>query len=378
MTDAIQTPLRAVPFLDLQPSHAALKAPVLAEIAELIDGGAFINGRQVADFETAFAAYCRAPFAVGVASGLDALRLGLLAAGLEHGDEVIVPANTFAATLEAVVQAGGRPVVVDAGTADYNVDVAAADAAVTTRTRAILPVHLYGQMADMRAVGALAQRRSLLVIEDACQAHGAERDGLRAGAAGAVAAFSFYPGKNLGAFGDAGAMTTSSDAIAAVGRALREHGQYRKYEHAAVGYTARLDTIQAIVLLHKLPLLDGWNAERRDVAGYYRSALDGVGDLVHPPVPSGSAPVWHLYPVRTAEPDRLAAHLAGFGIRTGRHYPQPVHLAPAFADLGYRRGAFPVAEALAGELLSLPLYPGMDEPALAAVADAVTRYFRSG
>jgi dTDP-4-amino-4,6-dideoxygalactose transaminase len=376
MTDQIAAPRRPVPFLDLQPSHAALKGHVLAAIADLIDSGAFINGAQVAAFEAAFAAYCHAGHAIGLASGLDALRLGLIAAGVRPGDEVIVPANTFAATFEAVVQAGARPVVVDATEDDYNIDVAAAQAAVTRRSRAILPVHLYGQMADMQGIRTLARRASLLVVEDACQAHGAERDGLRAGSAGTAAAFSFYPGKNLGAFGDAGALTTGSDTVARTVRALREHGQHAKYVHDLVGYTARLDTIQAIVLDRKLPLLDSWNEERRAVAARYTAALDAIGDLVLPPVAPGSEPVWHLYPIRTADPERLAEHLASSGIRTGRHYPEPPHLARAFRDLGLGRGAFPVAEALAAEVLSLPIYPGMDEDVPFVVADAIRDYFR--
>jgi dTDP-4-amino-4,6-dideoxygalactose transaminase len=367
-----------VPFLDLAPSHDGLEESLLAEFADLIASGAFINGPSVAAFENEFAEYCGAPYALGVSSGLDALRLMLLAAGIHPGDEVIVPANTFVATLEAVVQAGARPVLADAALADYNLDVDAARAAITRRTRAVLPVHLYGQMADMRAVAQLARRASLLVFEDACQAHGAEREGLRAGSAGYAAGFSFYPGKNLGAFGDAGALTTSSRSLLRTARALREHGQHRKYEHELVGYTARLDTLQAIVLRRKLPLLDDWNAARRRIAAAYRARLDYVGDLVHPPVAAGSDPVWHLYPVRTADPEGLAAHLAERGIRTGRHYPQPAHRSPAFQYLGYRRGAFPVTEALAEELLSLPIYPGMGEAAVESVVDAIGDWFRRG
>jgi dTDP-4-amino-4,6-dideoxygalactose transaminase len=378
MTDQMATAQRPVPFLDLQPSHAALKEPLLAEIADLIDAGAFINGAQVAAFETAFAAYCHAGHAVGLASGLDALRLGLIAVGVRPGDEVIVPANTFVATFEAIVQAGARPVPVDVTEDDYNIDVNAAHAAVTRRSRAILPVHLYGQMADMQAIRARARRASLLVVEDACQAHGAERDGLRAGSAGTAAAFSFYPGKNLGAFGDAGALTTGSDGVARAVRALREHGQHAKYVHDLVGYTSRLDTIQAIVLSQKLSLLDAWNDERRAIAARYTAELEGVGDVILPSVAPGSEPVWHLYPIRTAEPERLAEHLASAGIRTGRHYPEPPHLSRAFRDLGLRRGAFPVSEALADEVLSLPIYPGMDEAAPFIVADAIRDYFRRG
>jgi dTDP-4-amino-4,6-dideoxygalactose transaminase len=365
----------AVPFLDLGPTHAPLKARVLEEISELLESGAFTNGPAVMRFEEAFAAYCGVDHCVGVASGLDALRLGLLATGLEPGDEVIVPAATFVATLEAVSQAGGVPVVADVSADDYCLDPAAASAAAGPRTRAVLPVHLYGQMADMRALAALAERRGLTVLEDACQAHGAERDGLRAGSAGKSAAFSFYPGKNLGAAGDAGGFVSNDGDAAARVRALREHGQTAKYVHALEGWTARLDTIQAIVLSQKLPLLDGWNAQRRLAAANLADGLAGVGDLRLPALAPGSAPVWHLYVVRTTDPTALAVFLRERGIGTGRHYPDPVHLTEAYAHLGYKRGEFPVAEALSRECLSLPIFPGIDEAQLAAVVEGVRSFF---
>ena len=364
-----------VPFLDLHGMHASVKEEILADIADLIDTSAFSNGPPVAEFERAFGQFCGTSSCVGVASGLDALRLALVAAGIESGDEVIVPANTFIATVEAVTQAGARPVLVDASEQDYNLDPAAVDAAVTPRSRYLLPVHLYGQLADMRALGPLAERHGLGILEDACQAHGAERDGVRAGKAGFAAAFSFYPGKNLGAMGDAGALVTEDAELAARVRMLREHGQSRKYEHDVPGYTARLDTLQALVLLRKLPLLAGWNDERRTAARYYADALAGVGDLVLPACAPGSEPVWHLYVVRTAEPDALAASLGERGIRTGRHYPAPIHLTRAYAHLGYRRGDFPIAERLAREVVSLPLFPGITEAQLDAVAAGVRAHF---
>ena len=364
-----------VPFLDLSQAHASLKDALLVDIADLLDTAAFTNGPAVAEFEEAFAAYCGVEHCVGISSGLDALRLGLLVTGLEPGDEVVVPAATFVATLEAVTQAGGVPVVADVSEADYCLDPEAAGAAVGPRTRTLLPVHLYGQMADVQALRRLADERGLAIVEDACQAHGAERDGLRAGQAGAAAAFSFYPGKNLGAAGDAGAFVSADADAAARMRALREHGQTAKYVHACEGWTARLDTIQALVLSHKLPLLEGWNEERRAAARYYSEALDEVGDLVLPAVAEGSRHVWHLYVVRTADPDSLALSLRTRGIGTGRHYPQPVHLTEAYAGLGYGPGAFPVAEALARECLSLPMFPGITESQLAAVADGVRAYF---
>ncbi|HEY7944994.1 MAG TPA: DegT/DnrJ/EryC1/StrS family aminotransferase, partial [Casimicrobiaceae bacterium] len=216
------------------------------------------------------------------------------------------------------------------------------------------------------------------VVEDACQAHGAMRDGLRSGAAGTAAAFSFYPGKNLGAFGDAGALTTDDERLAVEVRALREHGQRRKYHHELEGYTARLDTVQAIVLLHKLPLLELWNAQRRAAAAFYLERLQGIGDLALPPVPSGSEPVWHLFVVRTEDPAALAGSLAERGIATGRHYPEPTHLAPAYAYLRHHDGSFPVTEALAASALSLPLFPGISEPQLETTAAAIEAHFRGG
>ncbi len=361
----------AVPFLDLRPSHALLKETLTDAFAELIDTNAFINGPAVAAFESAFADFCRRRACVGVASGLDALRLALVAAGLEPGDEVIVPANTFIATLEAVTQAGGTPVIVDVSERDLNIDVAAARAAMTSRTRFVLPVHLYGQMADMLELQALG----IPVVEDACQAHGATRDGIGAGETGVAAAFSFYPGKNLGAFGDAGALVCDDPALAARVRALREHGQEEKYRHKLIGFTSRLDTVQAIVLRTKLPLLGAWNEERRAAAAYYNERLADVGDLELPPVASGSNPVWHLYVVRTSDPQALAVHLRERGIATGFHYPEPVHLSDAYAHLGYRAGSFPIAERASARVLSLPIFPGISELQLRSVVDGVSSFF---
>ena len=367
-----------VPFVDLGAVHQDIKESVLEAVAGLIERGDFTNGPAVAEFEHAFAAYCGSGYSVGLASGLDALRLGLLAVGIEPGDGVIVPAHTFAATFEAVGQAGGVPVPVDISEVDYNFDIEAVTAAVSGRTRFVLPVHLYGQMTDMRGLAQLGAKHHLTVIEDACQAHGATRDGIRAGTAGLAGAFSFYPAKNLGAMGDAGALVTNDEEVAERTRSLREHGQHAKYEHVREGYTARLDTIQALVLLHKLPLLDTWNDKRRAVAEFYERALKGIGDLVLPQVPSGSDPVWHLYVVRTADPQGLADHLGRHGVGTGRHYPQPPHLAPAYEHLGHAEGSFPVAERMAREALSLPIYPGIRESQVAVVVETIQEYFGSG
>jgi dTDP-4-amino-4,6-dideoxygalactose transaminase len=364
----------SVPFVDLSASHAVVRDDVLAGVDALLDSGAFTNGPQVAAFERAFAAACGVREAVGLASGHDALCLGLLALGLESGDEVVIPAQTFVSTAEAVLQAGGVPVLADVDEATACLDAEAAAAAVTTRTRFVIPVHLFGQLADMRRLQDVADRQGLHILEDAAQAHDAARDGRRAGAFGAAAAFSFYPGKNLGAMGDAGALVTDDPGVAERTRALREHGQREKYRHEVVGYTARLDTVQALFLSLKLPHLASWNEERRQAARRYGELLAGVGDLVLPG-DAGKAHVWHLYVVRTAEPDALAAHLRALGISVGRHYPVPVHLNPAYASLGYSAGTFPVAERWARECLSLPLFPGINEQQLEAVADGIASWF---
>ena len=368
----------AVPFVNLRPSTEAVREALLADIEELLEAGAFINGPAVESFEREFAASCGRRVAIGTASGLDALTIGLRALSLTEGDEVIVPAMTFVATFEAVVHAGGQVVVVDVAEDDACMDPAAVAAAVSTRTRFLLPVHLYGQMADMRALAALAADHGLAILEDACQAHGAERDGLAAGAAGAAAAFSFYPSKNLGAMGDAGALVLDDEEAAATARALREHGQTRSYHSDYVGLTSRLDTLQALVLARKLPLLPSWNAERARAAAFYNEALQGMGDLRLPASVTGSKHVWHVYQIRTRDPEALGSYLAVRGIGTKRHYPEPPHLSSAFAELGHSAGSFPVAESIARETLSLPLFPGITEDQLEAVVDAVQAFFVGG
>lgn len=368
----------AVPLVDLRSATDAIRDALLADFEELLDAGAFVNGPAVESFERDFAAACGRRIAVGTASGLDALIIGLRALGLEEGDEVVVPAMTFVATFEAVVLAGGRVKVVDVTEEDACIDPAAVAASVGTTTRFVLPVHLYGQMADMRALGALAERHGLTILEDACQAHGAERDGLTAGGVGAAAAFSFYPSKNLGAMGDAGALVLDDDEMAAKARALREHGETRSYHSEHIGFTSRLDTFQALVLRRKLPLLAQWNAERAEAASFYGECLQGVGDLRLPATVAGAKHVWHIYQVRTRDPEALGSHLADRGIGTKRHYPEAPHLSPAFADLRYPAGSFPVAEAIARETLSLPLFPGITTEQLQMVVDAVTDFFARG
>ena len=365
-----------VPFVDLAASNGAVRERVLQRIAETMDRGDFTNGQAVAAFERVFASRLGRRHCVAVSSGLDALRLSFLASVLAPGAGVIVPAMTFAATFEAVVQAGGAPVVVDVGEDDDNLDVAETERVASSQgVTHLLPVHLYGQMADMRRLSRVAKLQGLQIVEDACQALGAGRDGLTAGSLGHAAAFSFYPTKNLGAMGDAGALVTDDDELAERALALRVHGETRKYHHEYVGYTARLDTIQAVVLLEKLPLVDEWNRQRQAAAEFYADALAGLEDAgLRVPRHLSTDSVWHLYVVRTPNADGLASFLADRGIQTGRHYPEPPHLTPAFRNLGFGPGDFPRAEALAREGLSLPLYPGISEAQLERVCDAVRSY----
>lgn len=367
-----------VPFVDLGPASGPVKDRVLERIAQTVDRGDFLNGEAVEEFERRFAEFVGSRHCIGVSSGLDALRLSLLASGINGGEGVIVPAGTFAATFEAILQAGGRPIVVDVSDEDYNLDVDQVETAAAGGAACVLPVHLYGQMADMRALHRIGEQRGLSIVEDACQAHGASRDGLSAGQGSLAAAFSFYPAKNLGAMGDAGALVTDDDELASRARAFRVHGETRKYHHEYVGYTARLDTIQAIVLGEKLPLLTDWNRQRQAAAGFYSEHLAGTEGLRLPPTPDGSEPVWHLYVVRVQDPEGLARFLRERGIQTGRHYPEPVHLSPAYRDLGFARGDFPIAEALAREAVSLPLYPGISERQLGWVCESVHDYLNAG
>jgi dTDP-4-amino-4,6-dideoxygalactose transaminase len=344
---------------------------ILREFDGIMDANSFHHGPSVAAFEESFARFQGCEYCVGVGSGLDALRLILLALDVGQGDEVIVPAATFIATFEAVTQVGATPVPVDVRSDDYTLDLAAAAAAVTSRTRVIMPVHLYGQMADMVRLRELAARRNLVVVEDACQAHGASRDGVRSGSGGIAGAFSFYPSKNLGAMGDGGAVTTNDAELARRIRALGNHGQREKYDHERAGYTSRLDTLQAAVLLHKLPYLDRWNEQRFEAAAAYREQLGDIDRLTLPAVADEACHVWHLYVVQTTDPERLAEHLHERGIGSGRHYPVPPHLSTAYKPLGWPRGSFPVTEALFDSALSLPMFPGITSEQLAAVADAV-------
>jgi dTDP-4-amino-4,6-dideoxygalactose transaminase len=345
-----------VPFVDLQVQYRTLAGELDAAVRGVCERADFVLGEEVRQFESEFAAYVGVPHAVGVGSGLDALALALRAYGIGPGDEVITTANTFIATVLAILAVGARPVLVDVDPVTYNMSPAALLAAITSRTRAVMPVHLYGQPADMDPILAAARRHNLVVIEDAAQAHGAIYRGRPAGSFGHAAAFSFYPGKNLGAYGDGGMVVTPDPGVAEKVRYLRNYGQRVKYHHVVVGTNSRLDTVQAAILRVKLRYLDRWNAARRAHAAAYDAGLASL-PVVRPRVADGVEHVFHLYVIQVDDRDRVQAALAEKGISTGIHYPIPVHLQQAVAELGYREGQFPVTEAAAKRILSLPMYP---------------------
>jgi dTDP-4-amino-4,6-dideoxygalactose transaminase len=360
----------SLPLVDLAPQQRTLAPELLNTFAALMERTDWIMGEELELFEREFADYCEARHAVGTDSGLSALELALRAAGIGAGDEVITVANTFVATALAISHAGARPVLVDVDEETHTMDPRLLEGAITERTKAVVPVHLYGHPADMVGIRSIAADHGLLVIEDACQAHGARLEGKRVGSLGHVAAFSFYPAKNLGAFGDGGALVTDDDEIAAAARTLRDYGQRAKYEHVVKGFNRRLDTIQASILRVKLKHLDGWNEKRRRHAALYARLLADAPVVTPRPSPSAE-PVWHLYVVRVAARDRVRAALREQGIETGIHYPIPIHRQSAYEDLGYPVGSFPHTERCAGEVLSLPMYPELDDVAIARVAAAL-------
>lgn len=361
--------VRPVPFLDLRAQIRPLRAEFDAAIASVVDQTAFILSDHLTAFERNFAAYCGAKHCIGVDSGTQALHLILRTLGVGPGDEVITVPNTFIATLEAIHYTGARPVLVDVDPDTWLMDPRAAARVLGPRTKAILPVHLFGHPAPMRELQALADQAGAALVEDACQAHGARLAGRRTGALGRAAGFSFYPGKNLGGFGDGGAIVTDDDALAALCRSLRHHGQGAKNIHDHIGYTGRLDSLQAAVLAVKLPHLDRWNAARRVHAAHYRRRLEGAYRM--PQVPGGGEAVHHLLPICVPDPERVMARLQAGGISFGRHYPIPVHLQPALAYLGHRPGAFPVAEELCTGIISLPMFAEMSEEMVDAVCDVL-------
>lgn len=350
-----------VPFLDLAPVHAGMREELDAAYGRVLEASWFVLGQELTAFEAEFATACGAAHAVGVGNGLDALTLVLRAWGIGPGDEVIVPSHTFIATWLAVSQVGATPVPVEVDAATFNLDPARVEASLTPRTKALLPVHLYGLPADMAPLLALADSRGLRVLEDAAQAHGARLHGRSVGSLGHAAAFSFYPGKNLGALGDGGAVVTDDADLAAAVSQLRNYGSPSKYVHDTPGVNSRLDELQAAFLRAKLARLPGWNARRQAIASRYLEALRPTPGLTLPHVPAGHEPVWHLFVVRHADREALRSRLAASGVETGIHYPVPPHRSGAYADLGLAEGALPVAERLAAEVLSLPIGPHLSD-----------------
>ena len=377
MVDMTST-LSSVPFVDLTLIHDPLKPEIQAAIQAVMDQSDFVLGHALTDFEIAFANACGVQYGVGVACGTDAIALGLQACGIQPGDEVLVPANTFIATLIGVLHAGATPVLVDCDPHTALIDLNQADKAVTKKTKAIIPVHLYGQMVSPHQLFAFAKAHDLIIFEDAAQAHLAERESYGAGSIGLAAAFSFYPSKNLGAFGDGGMVVTQNETVAANLRSLRNYGAPQKYVHTERGTNSRLDTLQAAILKVKLPHLEQWNRDRNFAAEKYDASVLLMREKGIIPIENQSADghVYHLYVIRVTEDcaitrDRLKDQLSEQGIQVGIHYPIPCHLQPAYQNLGYKEGDFPQAEKLSQQILSLPMYPGLTTHQINQVVSAI-------
>ena len=362
-----------IPLVDLKAQYLSIKDEIDAAIQRVVDSTSFIMGPEVRAFEEEFARFCGVQHVVGVDSGTAALHLAFLTCDIGPGDEVITTPHTFIATIGMLGRVGARPVFVDIDPRTYNMDPARIEAAITERTKAIMPVHLYGQPAEMDLILEIADRHGLKIIEDAAQAHGAEYKGRRAGSMGHVAIFSFYPGKNLGAYGDAGAVVTDDGEIAEKIRLLRNHGRRDKYEHLLQGFNYRIDTLQAAILRAKLAHLEEWNEARRRHAAAYRDLLNDI-DLVLPYEPEHVRAVYHLFVVRLQERDALREHLKVRGISTGIHYPIPLHLQPAYRHLGHKEGDFPITAECARQVLSLPMYPELTQAQIEEVARAIKEF----
>ncbi|MFC1999655.1 DegT/DnrJ/EryC1/StrS family aminotransferase [Chloroflexota bacterium] len=362
-----------IEVVNLKAQYRSVQAEVNEAIAGVFDCGSFILGENVEAFEKEFADYCGVDFAVGVASGTDALQLALRACGVGQGDEVITVANTAFATAIAISWSGAWPVFVDVDNT-YTIDVTKIEEKITARTKAIMPVHLYGRPVDMDLMVKIAGKHNLMIIEDACQAHGAEYQGKKVGSFGDVGCFSFYPTKNLGAYGDGGIAVTNNEEVARGLRLLRNYGQVARFNHTSKGYNSRLDEIQAAILRVKLKKLDNWNDRRRQHAALYDSLLK-ESQVVTPPVRKGVKHVYHLYVIRTPDRDQMQEWLGGNGVGTDIHYPIPIHLQPAFKEMGLREGSLPMTEQYAGEILSLPMYPELTEDEVYQVCESIARFW---
>jgi dTDP-4-amino-4,6-dideoxygalactose transaminase len=363
-------PDQAIPFVDLQSQYLSIKDEIHQAINQVLQQCDFVLGDAVVEFEREFAAYCQAEYAIGVDSGYSALELIVRSYGIGDGDEVITAANTFIATTLAISNSGARPVLVDVDLETFTIDPSLIEAAITPATKAIMPVHLYGHPADMDAIMEIARHHNLLVIEDAAQAHGAEHRGRRTGSLGHAAAFSFYPGKNLGAYGDGGAVVTNDAKLAEQVKLLRNLGQTVKYHHQIKGFNNRLDTMQAAILRVKLARLDAWNAGRNRAAQMFETLLAN-GHVQTPRCAPWAKHVFHLYVIRSRNRDAIQQRLSEAGIASGMHYPIPIHLQPAFAELGYQEGDFPITEKIAQEMLSLPMFAELTNEMITRIAETV-------
>jgi dTDP-4-amino-4,6-dideoxygalactose transaminase len=364
-----------VPFLDLKIQYQSLKDDIHAELARVMENTAFAGGSFVAAFENDFARFCGSKYAIGVGNGTDALWLSLLAIGVGPGDEVITVPHTFIATAEAISYCGATPVFVDIEEGSYNMDPKLLEKAITKKTKAIIPVHIFGQTVDLDPILAIAGAHGIPVIEDACQAHGSEYKGKKAGTLGVAGCFSFYPGKNLGAYGEAGAVITDNQQVADKIKMLRDHGQSQKYYHDGIGWNARMDGFQGAVLKIKLPHLSKWNDLRRSHAHAYTKGLEGVNGLITPQEQSYAKHIYHVYAVRVKEREKFIAALNEAGVSCGIHYPIPIHLQKAYEFLGLKQGSFPVAEKCAAEFVSLPMFPELSAAQVAYVVETVKVYF---
>ena len=364
-----------IPFVDLKAQYNSIKEEVDLSIQRVLDTTSFIMGEDLIKFEEEFALFCNTKYAIGVANGSDALTLALIACGIGEGDEVITVPNTFIATTEAITHVGGKIVFVDINPKTYTIDVSKTEDKITKNTKAIIPVHLYGQPADMDPIVELAKKYNLKIIEDAAQAHGAEYKGKKVGSIEDVACFSFYPGKNLGAYGDAGILTTNNEEIARKVRLLRNHGRItKKYEHKIEGYSSRLDNLQAAILRVKLKYLNKWNDMRRKNAKKYNELLSNIDGIIIPYEADYAKHVYHLYVIRTENRDKLREELKSEGIATGIHYPIPLHLQPAYNYLGYKRGDFPVTEEYSKKILSLPMFAELTDKQIDEIVKLIRNY----
>jgi dTDP-4-amino-4,6-dideoxygalactose transaminase len=364
-----------IPLVDLVRQYHSIKEEIDEAILRVLESGSFILGENVKLFEKEFASYCGVKYGIGVASGSDALMLSLRALGISRGDEVITVANTFVSTVDAILHCQAKPILVDIDPETYTIDTSKIEERITSKTKAIIPVHLYGHPADMDPIIEIAEKHGLYIVEDACQAHGAEYKGKRVGSFGDVACFSFYPSKNLGAFGDGGIVVTNSEEIATKIEMLRNYGQKEKYRHVLVGYNSRLDELQAAILRVKLKYLDRWNEMRRKNARHYDELLENVSEVKTPIEKKWAKHVYYIYVIRCENRDELRAWLNSKGVSTGIHYPTPIHLQEAYRDLNYSEGSFKIAEKYADEILSLPMFPELTRDEIGFISKCIFEFY---